>query len=122
MNKVIDTLAKEIARLEEELRVHREAMKLLKGHFEPAEDELDFDCWMSIRASSALKAAGISSITELEDFIVKGGNLQRLKNIGRKSISEIADYLKDCSKRQDELQPFYTYCGITSETCATQGQ
>ena len=122
MNKVIETLSKEIERLEEELRVHREAMKLLKGHFEPEENEHEFDSWISLRASSSLRAAGIETITELEDFIIKGGNLQRLKNIGRKSISEIADYLKDCSKRQHELQPFFTFCGITSETCATQGQ
>ena len=66
----------------------------------------------TISASSSLKAAGIKNITTLEDFVIKGGDLYRLKNIGRKSISEIAEYLKECSKRQVELHPFFTHCGL----------
>lgn len=115
--KVIETMEKEIARLEEELRVHKEALRILKGHFEPKEDdsdELDFDCWMATRPSTALKAAGINNITELEEFVIKGGQLHRLKNIGRKSIDEIVAYLKDCSKRQVELQPFFANHRIAS--------
>lgn len=87
-NKRLKIVIEEIAKKEEELRI-------LKRMQEELEDPTLKSLGLSVRSLNALSKKGISRMSELIRYLQKDPKLEKVRNIGKKTASEILEKINN---------------------------